>query len=127
MRGILRLDPPSLVGMQEQHQARAPGLCLFCLKGGQLSKSEEHILSEALGNDTLILPPGVVCDGCNHGTLSRIDEQLLSFPPVQMMRIMRQLPSKAGKPPTGRFSNGKIVSHGRNQIVVDSSSVRFME
>jgi len=34
----------------------------------------EHIVSEALGNVTLILPPGVVCDRCNHGTLSRLDE-----------------------------------------------------
>ena len=113
--------------VKDQSQpVRGPGLCLFCLEGGQLSKSVEHIVSEALGNLTLILPAGVVCDRCNHGTLSRLDEQLLSFPPVQMMRIMRQLPSKPGKPPAGRFSNGKILSHEGNQIVVDSNSVRFM-
>jgi hypothetical protein len=114
--------------VQDQRQpARGPGLCLFCLEREQLSKSVEHIVSEALGNDTLILPPGVVCDRCNSGTLSRIDEKLLSFPPIQMMRVMRQLPSKAGKPPTGRFSNGRILSHEGNQIVVDSSSIRFMQ
>ena len=114
--------------MQDQRQpSRDPGLCLFCLADGQLSKSVEHIVSEALGNDTLILPAGVVCDRCNNGILSQLDERLLAFPPIQMMQVVRQLPSKAGQLPSARFSNGKLVSHEGNQIVVQSDSVRFMQ
>jgi hypothetical protein len=106
--------------------SRGPGLCLFCLSADQPFGSVEHVISEALGNDNLILPRGVVCDRCNNGTLSGLDGKLLSFPPIQLMRVVRQLRSKAGKPPIARFSNGKLVSHDGNQIVVESDSVHLM-
>jgi hypothetical protein len=40
--------------------------CPFFKSDSTASRSIEHIIPESLGNMTQILPPGVVCDGCNN-------------------------------------------------------------
>lgn len=67
---------------------REPRLCIFCLSNKNAFTAPEHILSEALGNKRLILPPGVVCDPCNHGPLSGLDKALVEFPPLQLIRVL---------------------------------------
>jgi hypothetical protein len=90
-------------------------------------RSEEHVLSEALGNKSLILRPGIICDTCNNGILSRLDQALLAFPPIQFMRVLWGLPSKTGRNPVAKFSNGTISFRDGNNLVVEGSSQRFME
>lgn len=71
--------------------------CLFCRKGDGGFKSVEHVFSESLGNKEIILPRGVVCDRCNHGPLSQLDDALLAFPPVALQRTFRGVPNKKGQ------------------------------
>src|SRR5438309_11833145 len=76
---------------------REPRLCIFCLSNKNAFTAPEHILSEALGNKQLILPPGVVCDPCNHGPLAGLDKALVEFPPLQLIRGLWSLQrEKAG-------------------------------
>lgn len=83
--------------------------CLFCreLDGG--FTSQEHILPEAMGNRDKVLPPGVVCDRCNHGRLSVIDEALSEFHPVKLWRTLHGVRTKSGSFPTVVLANGSIT------------------
>ena len=48
--------------------------CLFCRQRDGGFSSEEHIFPESLIGDADRLPKGLVCDRCNHGPLSQLDE-----------------------------------------------------
>src|SRR5665213_1090143 len=84
---------------------REPRVCIFCLSNKHAFTAPEHILSEALGNTQLILPPGVVCDPCNHGPLSGLDKALVEFPPLQLIRVLWSLQRKKGGYATAQFSS----------------------
>lgn len=71
--------------------------CLFCRKGDGGFKSVEHVFAESLGNKQLILPRGVVCDRCNNGRLSELDQVLIDFMPVAMRRTLLGVTSKEGR------------------------------
>lgn len=107
-------------------RAREPRLCIFCLSNKNPFTAPEHILSEALGNKRLILPPGVVCDPCNHGPLSGLDKALVEFPPLQLIRVLWSLQRKKGGYATAQFSNGTIIGHAGNNIQVDSNNDDFL-
>jgi len=84
--------------------------CLVCrgTDGGFLRP--EHPIPESLGNTEFILPPGVVCDRCNHGRLADLDRVLCEFKPISFRRTMLSVPSKTGKVPTTRFLTGHVES-----------------
>jgi hypothetical protein len=50
----------------------------------------------------------VVCDRCNNETLSQLDQVICEFTPISVRRTMLGIPSKAGKVPGLRFSEGTI-------------------
>ncbi len=54
--------------------------CIYCLSTDGPFKSEEHIVPEAMGNNDIVLPRGYVCDPCNNGVLSRLDDELRTSP-----------------------------------------------
>lgn len=91
---------------QRQHE---PRVCIFCFSNKNAFTAPEHILSEALGNKQLILPPGVVCDPCDHGPLSGLDKALVEFPPLQLIRVLWSLQRKKGGYATAQFSNGTVT------------------
>jgi HNH endonuclease len=91
--------------------ARAAGErrgCLFCRKSDGVFISREHVFPEALGNTEIILQPGVVCDHCNNGTLSSLDQSVCDFMPVKLKRTVFGVPSKAGRIPKCSFSEGTV-------------------
>jgi hypothetical protein len=90
--------------------------CLFCLKSDGGFTSREHALPESLGNQDLILPPGVVCDRCNTTTLSELDQLLCDFFPIKMRRTMLGIESKAGKVPTTKVMTGSVEHIGPNSL-----------
>src|SRR4051812_36315096 len=102
------------------------GRCLFCLRtdGGFLGR--EHIVSEALGNTELVLPPGIVCDRCNNGPLSRADDALIGLPPITLLRAERGLPTKAGKPVVSKWGNAKIGFAAPGALQIETSSKKTM-
>ncbi|MGH9171200.1 MAG: hypothetical protein ACRD0Z_10075 [Acidimicrobiales bacterium] len=70
--------------------------CLFCRMGDGGFSSVEHVFAESLGNRQLILPRGVVCDRCNNGPLSQLDQVLVDFMPIAFQRTIRGVPNKEG-------------------------------
>ncbi len=92
---------------EASEDASAP-VCLFCLKTERPFSSSEHILPESMGNREKLLAPGVVCDVCNHGALSDIDNALCNFFPVLLRRTMHGVPTKSGKYLSVPLIGGKL-------------------
>jgi hypothetical protein len=89
------------------------------------------VIPESLGNKghggqpPVVLPAGVVCDGCNHGRLSRLDETLIKHAPIALMRTLRGVTSKSGKLPEAKFGNAtlRMVERGRvRRVLFDTPS-----
>lgn len=104
--------------------------CLFCLQPDGGFTSREHIVSEALGNHQYILPPGVVCDRCNNQALAVVDEALVNFPPITLLRGERGLPSKSGKAVASKWGNATLFwgpERGTLNVVGGRRAVRKMQ
>jgi len=90
--------------------------------------SREHVISEALGNNAALgdgertLAPGVVCDRCNHGSLSAADSALVELPMIQLLRAERGLPTKALKPVEAKFGNATVWFSGPGEMNVLTNS-----
>jgi hypothetical protein len=65
-----------------------------------------------MGNRSIELPPAVVCDRCNGGVLSVLDQTLLEFFPVKLRRTELGIESKAGKVPETAFQEGRLRHNG---------------
>jgi hypothetical protein len=105
--------------------------CLYCGESDRPFTSEEHVIPESLGNKghggqpPVVLPAGVVCDGCNHGRLSRLDETLIMHAPIALMRTLKGVTSKSGKLPEAKFANAtlRMVERGRvRRVLFDTPS-----
>jgi hypothetical protein len=92
--------------------------CIYCLEGDAATfSSVEHVYPEALGNRDLILPRGTVCDGCNNGLLSQLDECLVETPPLDLLRvIMVPYNFKTGKYLTARSPHAKLARVGPRSV-----------
>lgn len=73
--------------------------CIFCKQASDNSGSREHIIPESLGNSTLILPPGIVCDRCNNYFARKVEAPFLAHPTVKALRFFQSVPNKRGKLP----------------------------
>lgn len=80
--------------------------------------SVEHIFPESLGNTTLVLPKGVVCDRCNSTSLAGLDEALCEFLPIQMFRVTKGIRTKSGKLPTARFQSARVETDGGGLVKI---------
>lgn len=98
--------------------------CLFCLRTDGGFRSREHIFSEALGNHEYVLPPGVVCDRCNSGPLSRADAALIDFPPITLMRAERGLRTKTGKQVVSTWSGVDVAFPRPGEMVLGGHAHR---
>ncbi|MFZ2148155.1 MAG: HNH endonuclease [Sedimentisphaerales bacterium] len=95
--------------------------CIFCKAESSDSKSIEHIIPESLGNDTHVLPPGVVCDNCNNYFAREVEKPFLDSIAMRLLRFHQAVENKRGLIPPAqgilapkfpvtirRFSNGEI-------------------
>jgi hypothetical protein len=73
--------------------------CLFCKRDAAASRSREHVIPESLGNTTLVLPRGVVCDSCNNYFSREVERPFLESEPMASLRFQEALPSKRGRIP----------------------------
>jgi len=116
----LLFDVIKLIEKSEEYKLsdhESPNLCIYCLKKSARFNSEEHIIPEALGNEELILPKGYVCDKCNNGILSRLDNLLLDFEPISFLRVIYTPYTKAGKLPNASCQNISVrKTHPRNIV-----------
>lgn len=76
--------------------------CIFCTAPSDGSRSEEHILPEALGNQEHVLPPGVVCDACNNYFAVKIEGPLLDTLHFTNLRARQEVPNKRRRLPMMR-------------------------
>ena len=74
-------------------------ICIFCKHNSDASQSIEHLIPESLGNEDHILPPGIVCDGCNKYFAIKIEKPLLDTPYFRDIRYRKKLPNKKGHSP----------------------------
>lgn len=73
--------------------------CIYCLSGSDSSRSIEHVIPESLGNTKLVLPPGVVCDGCNNYLSRKVEGPFLNSAQIRKLRFDQAVPSKRGRVP----------------------------
>lgn len=85
--------------------------CIFCKKDSCTSVSEEHVIPESLGNTTLILPPGIVCDGCNNYFSREVEKPFLESAAIKRLRSFEFIESKRGRipPMEGSLADGSPV------------------
>lgn len=79
--------------------AHAPFQCIFCKSTTASFASREHIVPESLGNAEHILPPGVVCDGCNNYFARKIEGPLLGTDFMMQARHRNGISSKRKRVP----------------------------
>ena len=115
-------EPPRYMRPEPDTAVPAVPRCLYCTRIDRPFTSEEHIIPEGLGNKTLVLPRGVVCDPCNNGPLSVLDQDFLDFGPVAMMRTFRGVPTKQGKHPKARFGNATLSQVGPSSVFLETNS-----
>jgi hypothetical protein len=76
--------------------------CIFCKQPSETSRSIEHVIPESLGNRTLVLAAGAVCDACNNYFARKVEAPFLNAPSVRMLRHEQGLASKRGRVPAMR-------------------------
>jgi hypothetical protein len=88
----------------------------------------EHVIPESLGNQGLrgkpptVLPKGVVCDRCNHGKLAVLDNALIDFSPISVMRTRYAVRTKRGELPSAKLGNARIRSLSPGNILIEPGS-----
>lgn len=115
---------PYIMQIERDHRAKtppeAPRACLFCRSTAGPFNSEEHILPESLGNDDHVLPRGYVCDTCNH-TLSKVEQALVEYPPIALLRVTYVQHDKYGHLPTATFKGATWKRTAPRRIEIHST------
>lgn len=102
--------------------------CIFCKEYSLGSVSVEHIVPESLGNQSNVLPPGIVCDSCNNYFASKIEQPVLESKRFQFKRGMQAIPNKRGRfpqvpgmaPPDIRVAMYREKRTGNPHIEIDT-------
>jgi len=102
---VCELEKYGAFGDHTSELAPAEYRCIYCLRTDADFTSEEHVLPESLGNEDLILPTGYVCNSCNNGILSDLDNSLVNFGPIAFLRVQFLPYTKQGKFPRANFQN----------------------
>ncbi len=106
--------------------------CLYCRQENGSFTSVEHVIPEGLGNQGLgghpeiVLPKGVVCDGCNHGKLSDLDQTLITFGPIALLRTVYGIRTKSGALPQAKLGNASIRTVAPGQLIFESNSSKVV-
>lgn len=59
-----------------------------------------------------------MCDRCNNTSLAVLDEALCEFLPIQMFRVAKGIPTKAGKLPVARFHAARVETDGAGLVKI---------
>jgi hypothetical protein len=100
--------------------------CIFCKSTVGPFNTREHILPEALGGeDWAILPDGLFCDTCQNVFGSSVEQKALSDYPFNQVRVLFAIPTKRGKAPWMRYSEGTITASRRPKTLLNEPSSTF--
>lgn len=109
--------------------------CLFCLQDTSTSVSVEHIVPESLGNTTIVLPRGFVCDRCNNYFARKVEGPFLTSPAILALRHMEGVRNKRGRIPgmdvvLNNGMSGRLERHPQSPLPflleVDVSDGRWL-
>lgn len=73
--------------------------CIFCKGDSLLSRSEEHVIPQSLGNMLHKLPAGIVCDKCNQYFSIKVEKPVLDSEYFRHSRFRNAIPNKKGRIP----------------------------
>jgi hypothetical protein len=107
-------------------QANDQPVCIFCKLSTGPFASIEHIFPESLGNKEKILSKGVVCDTCNSGVLSTLDQALVEFDPILFLRTFHGVQSKRGKVPSAPFGSVRLENPTGQHVRVELDSDKHL-
>jgi hypothetical protein len=96
--------------------------CIFCGNSDGLNTSE-HIIPESLGNDYLILKPGLVCSNCNN-IFSGFESRVLNNSILGLERCLLGVITKKNKPAKSKYNNITWYAepqHGKNIISAETN------
>ncbi|MCP4679606.1 MAG: HNH endonuclease [Deltaproteobacteria bacterium] len=102
--------------------------CIFCKEYSLGSVSVEHIVPESLGNQSNVLPRGIVCDSCNNYFASKVEQPVLESPRFRFKRGMQAIANKRGRfphvpglaPPNVRVEMHREKRTGNPHIVINT-------
>ena len=114
----MRIEKTAQFQSKSYSQESSLKKCIYCLSESGTFNAEEHIIPESLCGDEIYLPKGFVCDTCNNGISSQLDEALINFEPVAMLRVDYTPYTKAGKFPSANFQNMKVEKVAPREIRV---------
>src|SRR5215212_9219602 len=103
-------------------------ICLYCKQSDEPFTSVEHVIPESLvtqafrGKPPMVLPKGVVCDRCNHEKLSYLDNALIDFSPISLMRTRYGVRSKRGELPSAKLGNARLQGLSPGNILIEPGS-----
>lgn len=109
--------------------------CLFCIQDSSTSVSVEHIVPESLGNTTIVLPRGFVCDRCNNYFARKVEAPFLNSPAILALRHMEGVRNKRGRIPgmdviLNNGISGRLERNPRSPIPflleVDTSGLEWL-
>lgn len=108
--------------------------CLFCLLTSGPFTAAEHAVPRNFGPDTdrFVLPPGVVCDRCNHWLGRQVDGPFADRFDMKVSRALEELSGRVGAPPVeikGRDVTSRldVESEGRKVTLFASRVERSPE
>lgn len=102
--------------------------CIFCKSTTGPFNTREHILPESLGGeDWALLPDGLLCDACQNSFGSSVEQQALGSYPLNQLRVLFRIPTKKGKAPWFRFSEGMMKASSRPKTMEYEPSPPFIK
>lgn len=93
---------------------------MYCKMPSAGSRSVEHVVPESLGNLTMILRPGIVCDACNNYFSRKVEGPFLNAPAMLWLRQEQGLTNKRGRVPAVR---ALVTSGGMASIYAATNDV----
>jgi len=87
---------------------RSTSHCIYCLATDGRFSSEEHPWPESFYNEDLVLPLGWVCDTCNNGVLSDLDQVFAGFRGFAVARVLFGSYNRDGSLPRAEM-NGFVI------------------
>ncbi len=99
------------------------GICIYCRKDSSDSKSQAHIIPEALLRNNVTLPLGVECDACN-SYAAQLEQAFVHHNRIWVPIMMLRAPGKSGKK---RKQLGHFVADDVNKIVTAKYQESWVE
>lgn len=133
---LARESAPGPEGTLVPHAASASAsVCIFCHGDSGQSVSWEHIVPEALENDSLVLPPRTVCDTCNNYLGRKVEAPVVNSAPMVALRHLQGVGNKRGRVPNMRLllankMDAEMIldgGSGQRLIVIDAPEAMLKE